>query len=69
MTVSGELEFLIVPESMPLAEAVPRHEAGARAFAARTNLEALPVETAEQFFEIQRGFMARRAARLRQSTR
>jgi hypothetical protein len=69
MTVAGELEFLIVPESTSLAEAAQRHEAGAHAFAARTNLEALAVETAEQLFEIQRGFMARMAVRVRQSTR
>jgi hypothetical protein len=69
MTVAGELEFLVVSESTPLAEAAQHHEAGARAFAARTNLEALPVETAEQLFEIQRGIMARMAVRLRPSTR
>lgn len=33
--VDGEIEFLIVPPEMPLAEVVERHRAGAQAFAAK----------------------------------
>jgi hypothetical protein len=67
LTNAGHLEFLIVDESTTVAEALRKHEHAAREFAARTGLVALAVETAEHYFDLERGHMARMAARVRQS--
>jgi hypothetical protein len=63
--VSGELEFVIVPETMPLAEVKERHEAGARAFAAQRDLEPVRITSVEALLDCQRALVARIAAKLR----
>jgi hypothetical protein len=65
VAAAGQLEFLIVPESMPLDEALRRHEEAARGFATRASLPPLAVTTVAQFFEIQSGQIQKLLARRR----
>lgn len=63
LAAAGQLEFLIVSESMPVEEALQRHEDGARGFATRVSLPPLAVTTAAQFLEIQTGQIQKLLAR------
>ena len=64
--IDGQIEFLIVPPEMPLAEVVQRRRAGAQAFAAKIGAPATPITTANEFFTCERAQMARLAKKLRQ---
>ena len=65
--VDGEIEFLIVPPEMPLAEVVEHHRAGAQAFAAKIGAPPMSITTAEQFFDCERAHIARAAKKLRRN--
>jgi len=63
--VAGEMEFVIVPHSMPLAEVTARHEAAVQAFATEKALAPVSITSAEGFLTCERELAARMAAKLR----
>jgi len=63
--VAGELEFVIVPPTMPLAEVKQRHVAAAQAFAARCGAVPLTITNVEQFLDCERALTVRLANKLR----
>ena len=63
--VAGELEFVIVPPTMPLAAIRERHEAAAQEFARRCGAGPVSITTVEQFLASERAMIIRMAERLR----
>jgi hypothetical protein len=63
--VAGQQEYATVPETMPLAEALAKHRALARDFAAKQGAAPVRVTTEQQFFDTERALMIRLAEKLR----
>ena len=63
--VAGELEFVIVPPTMPLAELKERHAVAAQDFAARCSVTPVPITTVQQFLDSERAMVMRMCDRLR----
>jgi len=63
--VAGELEFVIVPPTMPLAEINERHAVAAQDFAARCGAAPLRIASVQDFLDSERALVVRMADRLR----
>ncbi len=63
--VAGELEFVIVPPTMPLVEVKERHAVAVRDFATRCVASPLRITSVEQFLDSERAMEARMAEKLR----
>jgi hypothetical protein len=66
--VAGEMEFVIVPPTMPLAEVRERRAAATQALAARCGAGALPITSVQQFLDCERAVAVRLANKLRRSS-
>jgi hypothetical protein len=66
MNVPGLMEMARVPEELPLAEALARHEDGARGFEVRTRAQTITLTSPEQFFELERAHCRNVADRMEQ---
>src|SRR5262245_24628646 len=63
--VAGELEFVIVPPTMPVAEVKERHAIAAQSFADRCAARPLAINDVEQFLDCERALGIRLAKPLR----